>query len=431
MVLINNKNALLVIAVGVVMLLTFIRDMFGVTINQYAILAVVSFFLILLNKQQCINYTFFLLALLSGIQGLSVTVASLVLLGKTQKMNPVSWVFIIVIIFLEVINSSMFGPNDADFTKLIILYSSNIFLFFYLLYFNNKDLDVAEAIKFFLIGASFVMMVILIRSMMAGGILGLALEATRIGNRDLFDETNILSTEYQMNPNSLAFYSLITITVLFSFNKQLRIKPLLFYFLIFISVLAGIFSFSRTWILCVIVYFIIYFIGNRGNWKNILLTVAVLLFVFFAFDNFMDLISDGFFGRFNEDNLTEAGGRTVLFRDYNRWMVEHNRTFFGIGILYYVDITHIAKGSHSGLQQIFIAYGYTGLILFLIAALVYKFQFVRKLRLITLLPFIICLIYDQSIQFLSNPILLFPFLMLAYTLRLETTKDRIQIAKRT
>lgn len=415
----NSKNAMLYVAIGIVMLLTFIRDMLGLNVNQYAILAIVSAFLLLLNKQQCVNYTFFLLSLLSGIQGLSVTIASIVLLVKTKRINPISCIFIIFILLLETFNSISYSSNNQEFARVMILYSSNIFLFFYLLYYNSKDLNVIEPIKYFLIGSTFVMFVILVRSLMVGGIQELIFEATRIGNRELFDEIDNLGTEFQMNPNSLAFYSLFTLSVILVFKKQLGIITPFFYIIFSIALLAGILSFSRTWILCVVVFLVLFFIGNLSNWQTILIGGLMVLIIVFAFGNFLDMVLGGFSNRFQEGDFSEAGGRKDLFSQYNQWIIANGRSISGIGILYYKDITHIIKGSHSGLQQIFIAYGFVGLLLFGIASIIYIKMFLRNFSFAALLPFLICFIFDQSIQFLSNPILLFPFVMLAYTLRID------------
>lgn len=418
MTIVNKEERLSIVAVLVVMLLTFVRDVFGVGVNQYLLLIIITVFLAYLKKQQCVNYTFFLLPLLCGIQGLTVTVAIIILLAKTRNANSQYWPFVLIILLLEIFNSAFLGPSDSEFAKKLLLYSSNIFLFFYLLFYNSKTFDYIQPIKFFLIGSTFVMFVILFRSIAMGGIGGLVNDMTRIGLRTVYDEGVEVGTEFQMNPNSLAFYSLFTLTVLLSFNKKLQFSPLLFYTIIVVSSLAGILSFSRTWIMCVALYFILSFLGRRNDKKSIILFAAVVVLAMF-YGSFVDSIYDVFLTRFTGENMQTAGQRSTIFSDYNTWMFDNGRFLSGIGILYYYQIANLGHAAHSGIQQIFIGYGFVGLLLFIIVALSYKKLFIPQVRLALLLPFLICLIFDQSIQFLSNPILLFPFVMLAYSLRID------------
>ena len=420
---ISKKELLLFdIAVISIMLLTLVRDIMGVSINQFLLLGIISFFLVVLKKQQCINYTFFLLPLLSGIQGFSVTVACIVLILKAKRVNYLSLVFFLIIVIMEILNNISTGYADSSFTKLLLLYSSNILLFFYLLYYDDKDFDCITPIKFFLVGATFVMLVILYRSITGAGFEDISLETTRIGGRAVYEEINENGTEFQMNPNSLAFYSIYTMTVLLSFNKQLKFPLWAFLIILATSTLAGVFSFSRTWLICIILYLVISVFTNRGN-KEILLTVFVAIITFYLFRDFITSVLDSFSTRFNEEAISFAGGRTDIFKAYHEWMLENNKVLTGIGIIYYQVITSLGHASHSGIQQIFIGYGIIGLVLFIVAAIVYTKRFINNKSIALFLPFTICLIFDQSIQFLSNPILLFPFLMLAYTLRLDSAKS--------
>ena len=162
--------------------------------------------------------------------------------------------------------------------------------------------------------------------------------------------------------------------------------------------------------------------------------VGVIIIVLIAalfWGNYVDSVYDVFFTRFSSENLETAGQRTDIFKAYNTWLFEHDKIVSGIGILYYIDITNIGHACHSGLQQIYIAYGILGLIIFLLAGGVYKYLFINRITFSYFIPFVICLIFDQSIQFLSNPVLLFPFVMLAYTLRFEPSKDGIHAKTRT
>ena len=418
----KKEDVVLHVAVIVVMLLTFVRDVIGMGVNQYMLLAIIAFFLVVLKKQQSINFTFFFLPLLCGIQGLSVTAACLVLLVKTKNINLHCLFFAIVLLLFEILNSVFLGPSDGEFTKKLLLYSSNIFLFFYLLYYNNKEFDFIPPIRYFLIGAVFVMVVILFRSISMGGVAGLLNDMTRIGLRSVYEETAEVGTEFQMNPNSLAFYSLFTMAVLLSFNKQLGFGPVSLYLFLSVATLAGILSFSRTWIVCVILYFVFSVILKKNNKREfaIALAAAVLLLIFYG--SFFDAVYNVFVDRFSSENLETAGQRTDIFGDYNTWMFTHNRFISGVGMLYYMEITQMEHAIHSGLQQIFVGYGLIGLLLFTIVAMVYKRLFIKNTSWYILLPFFICFVFDQSIQFLSNPILLFPFVMLAYTLRFEKSE---------
>lgn len=409
-----KHNKILTIAISLIIFATFIRDILSIQVNQYVLLILASFFLAVLRKQQCLNYCFFLMPLLCGIQGYILTAMSIAIVSKSNQRNRICLPFIIIIAILEIINNATFTDMGIPFFKQYILYISSIIMFFYMLFYEDKDIDIIVPARLFLIGLAYVMFIIILRSYLAGDLTDLAVEQIRLGYADALESNNMNETQFSLNPNSLAFYSLVTLTSTLSFNKYLRFPNGIVVLLVLISCVTGAFTFSRTWMLCVCLYFILNIMMDRkkSNFKYILLGLCIIIAGIFLFPQISNAFLEGFMQRFELDNVETAGGRLDIYMAYNDWIFDNNYEFFGIGILNYAERANIGHACHSGLQQIFIAYGFFGLLLFSTSAFLFAKRYLRTMTFLLIIPFITCLIFDQSIQLISNSCLLLPFLLL-------------------
>ena len=223
-----------------------------------------------------------------------------------------------------------------------------------------------------------------------------------------------------MNANSIGYYSIAIYSSLLILGRQmLNMSKLSYATLLSLSIMFGLLSYSRTWILMAILTSILYLysIKSTESLGSAFIILAIVLLL--AVNGVLDQGAEVFTARFTDDN--SAGGRFELFDFYNEFWVSDIKTFLlGAGTIYNMQVANSVLAIHNSTQQIYIGYGFIGL-LFLIATLISYIKIYKNTKhpLIYYTPFIISIIFSQSIQFWYPSFLIFPFLATAYILRIE------------
>lgn len=190
-----------------------------------------------------------------------------------------------------------------------------------------------------------------------------------------------------------------------------------------VSFYCGMFSISRTWAISVILTIIIYSIFQRDNKKvgYTLLCVIAILGYYYLSKN--PLLLDAFIGRFEGDNIETGGQRTILFAQYNEFLLNHPwNLFFGTSAQLYKEVTGLYHSTHNSLQQIWMSYGIIG---FAVIITVYfkalKHNYLKK-EYMACMPMLIIVFFLQSIQVLNPHNGMYPIITAFFIMKMIKIK---------
>lgn len=182
----------------------------------------------------------------------------------------------------------------------------------------------------------------------------------------------------------------------------------------------GALTASRTYLVCLVLMLVLLLFSQRGSLEKKLrllgslfaLVMAALVLLYLIFPDLMKY----YISRFAEKDITT--GRDVLMVKYGEFIVDHPKVmFWGIGLNHFRDelmtVHKVAAGvPHNGIQELIIAWGIPGLLLFIClwVSMIWRSKhFCRKQKLINYIPFFIILIKSQAGQMLNSPYTMMTF----------------------
>lgn len=407
----------------VLWMMVFFRDIGIFPFSPLMILFVVSMVCVFLPYKKLTVFFFYYIPFCFSIHGIVLVPIVLALLLKSRKRNNYQSVFAIIILLFEGLHFVSY-EFSVSFVRYLI-YIPHIFLFFFILFDDEYDNNsIMYGIKYFVIGTALVLVTIVIHSFVVYGFIDIMMGNIRIGGDDTHFEMEGPVDVTIMNANTLAYFSISAIAlILFSKREIFSIVEKILYVLLLL--LAGVLTTSRTWLFLISFAIAVYILFGRKkrNLGGDILIVAILALIIMRYSDYAVNVVNRFNDRLeNEESMRVAGGRTTLFASYNEFLLEHPiRIIFGTGAIYYKDICKIYDSVHSGLQQIYLSYGLIGLTIYSIASWLFYRRYLKnkKLRIWDYLPFLICFVFNQSIQFLVPHALMFPFLATLLPLKQE------------
>ena len=385
----------------------------GILIALFAIGSV-----IILPYEKSIWFTFFIMPFTCGIPGYTVLGVLIALIIKSKHINAKQIIPPLFFGFIEFAHS-VFYEFSANYS-LILSFISFLSLFFLLL-FDKHNVDRTKCIKMFIYGATVTLFIIYAKIIYNNSIEELLLGELRSGKvMGLEDDTEFEIGFLGMNANSIGYYSIALYSSLLILGRRiLNMSKVSYTTLLTLSILFGLLSYSRTWVLLTILTTIIYLFSTRWNksYGAIIIILATLLLL--TFYGILDQGIEVFTTRFIDDKT--AGGRFELFDFYNKFWVSDIKTFlFGTGTIYSMQIANGILAIHNSTQQIYVGFGLIGL-LFLIVTIISYIRNYKNINIPTTyyIPFIISLAFSQSLQFWYPSFLIFPFLVTAYILQIN------------
>lgn len=414
----KNKNAFIKYFFAVlIFILIGARDIVDLSIPNNLIVGVATVPLILLPYHHAISFLFFILPFTCGIPGYTVLLSYILIFVKAKQYNIWQFLPLLIIGGLEFIHIS-FSNVDVDLVT-SISFLSFIALFFFLLFDPDESVDRKACIRMFIYGSIAVFLIVYVGILMNNSfedlLYGTLRSAKGMGIEGADEEE--IKGNLALNANSLAYYSITAFSLLLLGRKWLNYSRPVYISLVGLSVLAGIFTYSRTWIILVVLVLSIFLVTTRRKFMSLSMVAIVLLAVLLIYSPTIDAVSEVFKVRF--DDVETAGGRTEIFAAYNEfWTSKPSYILVGAGAMCYKNIFDYGYSMHSGLQQIYVSYGIAGIILFIFVIRQFFKKYINKsLPLLFYLPFFACFLFDQSIQFWDPYYLIFPFLVTAYVFR--------------
>lgn len=393
--------------------LIYMRDVRGVSIDKFALVAVVLAFSCVSSYKSLVNQIMFTLPLMYGLPGnffLLIWIIMILIKRDVSKTGHEPFVFAGIILMAEIIHYPLY-EYTVDF-KWLMIYIELLLLVALLI--NDRSIkDVSQPVLSFCIG-SCVFLIILFLMYSVDPFL-YEQTGTRMGRNLSGADDMILAS----NPNNVAYFSVLSASCLFVLYYYKQIRPLFFYSLFALSFALGAFSVSRTWALSFVLLFFLMFLFNKGKSKVIFLTFPILAFLLYMFFVNNASLFEAFSGRFIGDDIESAGGRTEIFSNYNNFLLDNPfYLLFGTSVQFYSKASGLFMSTHNGTQQVYVCYGIMGLVFFLYTLYsVVKKRFIKK-EYISLVPLIMALFFLQSIQSLDPANGLYPLIPSVFLLSL-------------
>jgi hypothetical protein len=421
-------NWTLFVSIVLYSFLILIRDIGNISVSRAFFVVLTLLISIVLPYKSLRSFSFFYMVGGAGVYGGALATILVALMIKSKKKNILQFVFTLIILLIELLHFSTY-TFKVDFNQYFV-FGIFISFFFFLLfedYENNNE--IYNDLRYYVIGTAVTLFIIVLHSVLLFGVEETLLGSARLGTG--FEGEDISEGITELNANFMAYYS-VTAMALILFTKNLFNKNWLKYVLLAILVLAGIMSSSRTWLLVMALVVIIHFIvGQRRTKFEILIVVLFLIILAFKYTSFTDAVIDRFSDRFEEENLSTAGRRTEVFAEYNQYLEEHpEKLAFGTGCIYYRRICNISYSTHNGTQQLLVCCGLFGVLMFVCCGMAYYRRYRKKNKMaigfMAFVPFFICVVFLQSIQFIYPPSLMLPLVAALMPLKLMPTDEKLQ-----
>ena len=408
------------IQMGVLSFIIAMHNVLGLNINQYLILAFASFVIPFLKIEHLLPFSAFLIPLETGINGSLFIFLSAAILYRLPRVSPIMIIFPLIIFSIEILDIFCLVHVQSDFKKEII-YASFLFLFFIMLFVDTDTNLSKKILRYFIIGLAVVSAIYILRVLHTGTISMLLSSGGRTGEG--IAEAQSENIGYiTLNANTLGYFSAVGIALCLLGNKILNIKPALLIACLFMFIIAGITTVSRTWAMTAALALALYFLRSI-NKPWIWICIIAVIYAVMSFDLIPEPVIESFSRRFTDtDNMATAGGRSEIFERYNTFMLDNPEyLLFGIGVFDYDILTKVGHSMHNGLQQIFVSTGVFGLFMFVTAACKFYKLYIRPYPgpMMRWIPLIIAAIFLQSIQFLNPHILMMPLVMTTFVFKIR------------
>lgn len=393
----------LLFCTGIIMIMLIARDIIGIGISDIVVTAICALSMFSLKFEKMVSLIFFLFPIMCGVPGYIISVAYILLVVKGPRIKSRQIVPLVVVAVLEIINES-YRDNEGLYTG-ILSFLSFTAVFFYLLDEREKTLfPLQKSLLFYGIGTSFVFLVIFTNMFQEYGVDAILSGMLRSGALGVEDnDVTKMRGHLALNSNTIAYMAVSAITIFSVMLERIREHKWIYFVVIFICLVSGLLSFSRTFILTILLFFVLLFIASSGANKIKLTFVFIIVGAvgLYMFHDAIFTMMDTFVARSEEGNIETAGKRTILFALYNEaWLSDLKYVLFGAGTVSYFSELCVFNAMHCGLQQIWVCLGLFGFTLYFIRTIMF-FKHIYSGQIILYLPFCVTLIMDQSIQFLA------------------------------
>lgn len=418
---ISTKNTLLYACISMLCILILARDIMGIVVPNisFAIMVAVVALILKLNKFKI--FLFFLFPFTCGVPGYTMLVSIIALFIKSivnkVQIRSLQILPTLFIALLELFNNLIhLGDIDINSYASFISFTA---VFFFILFDKSNYKQSRECLIAFIFGTLFVAIVIYYKIITEYGF-DMLLSGSLRGAMGSVNEEGV--SELITNANNMAYLSIILVSSLLMGAKTLRISPLLCNFLLVLSILIGMGSFSRAWLLLFALTTVTYLLYKR-NIKVLFSLVLISIVIMLTFSNIIDAFIDVMINRLEGENIETAGGRIVIFSKYNEaWTQNLLYILFGASAISCREVLNFSGDMHNAIQQIYVSTGLVGLFLYISLFIrFFRERFIGKRTFLNYLPFLAGAVFVQSIQFLHPYFLMLPMIpaFYAYFVRAE------------
>lgn len=421
----SDKEIVLFI-IGMTLLLV-IRDLLSVSYSKWMLVAFGCIFAYMFTVENIIYAICFMLPLSCGIPGKYLYfVFFMAMIIKKKRIKPVLLMFLLYWIAKEIV--ATFWVNNPDLIG-IMGYFVHIVLLFTLIY-DTSVLNYKKSIDIYLIGTVVLCVIIMVRTIITAPSNWLWLFSNGWFRFGMASEAT-LGMVLQLNANSLAYYCIVGIACgMLAIISEFGTSKIIGITSVILCTITGILTASRSFLIVMAIVLILTFIAMPKKKSVVFLCFMVLVGMILAgialAQRYPELI-EGLIARLTDGNVLTGGGRLALFKSYiDAFLLKPRLLFTGTGVVHYKQITGIYNSMHNATEQIVICYGVIGAIVFLIGILRPAWRSMRinsSRKLIQLIPMIAVLLFVQTIQFINPEMLMLPYIIAVYALRIGSNID--------
>lgn len=354
---------------GIFLAALFIKNVFSTNIPDFFLICVLLLMVLLGNKTEIISVCILCIPLIMVIKCSYVILCGILMLifkyGKRIKIK-LSIVPIMLLVIWELIHCF---ESQFSISALIGIFLPLI-LCFLLMGTELEDVDYCFILRNLAI-CTCVMCVLLLGYVLVRS--GFNWSVAFLNMQRLGTAAEDSATKsFSINPNTLGIVCILASSGLSQLIIVKKHKPSDMVMIAMMSI-CGILTQSRTFVILLLLSVILFFIAYRGNLGKkikvcIAITLCTVILILLLNVLFPDAISN-IIERFLVKDI--SSGRNALFKTYNELILSSNKILiFGLGAIDFtkkVTIQYrIAKNvPHNGIQEMIIAWGMIGLILFI------------------------------------------------------------------
>ena len=414
-----NRRAILYLYLLLLIIIIILNKIIGFSIPILLVDVVVVIFAVLMDKDELLVSLAFLLPLASCFEASTHIwlIYVIALLAKRVKVNASFVLFLSIFVILEMIAHIYYGVSDLN---RVINYLFTFAMFIILI--TNKDQIVFDKMMKMYCLAIPLLIVFYI------------LSAVSSGNTDVFNALFVDGARFggtageefsgmsiNINANTMAYYciSCISMTIVLLKRNILKTWQKTFYvILLFFSVLFGISTGSRTFIITLVLCVFLCLVSSLRDKKRVLISIIAFLSlcgIGVILINSNIPVIDATMARFERSDVSSMNGRTDILTEYmEKFQSSESFWALGSGVNGYMIIYDSDMAIHNGIIQVLICCGMFGFLAFLALIIKPLFSAIRRrISFYNYIPLIVCFLFLQTIQLLSPSLLLFPF-ALAY-----------------
>lgn len=417
---IHNSSLTSFLFVVIISLMIGVRDILHIPINKYLFVMLFATYFFITNVQNIINVICFMIPMLNGLPGNWILlVAICILIFKDFKFSLVNLLFPLLVAVAEMthalINQKYIFPI-GDLARYLVFLTIVVFLIF-----NNYNIDYKKSLYYFAFGVITALTLVFITTLQYYPIDTILNGTFRYGflGQDVVQLDMLLNN----NNNNIAYYSVLGFTVFFILMHMETRYKLVHYILIIATIFFGVLTMSRAFLITAALAIILYYILSVKSWRNLIWhAITSLVFcasIYYIIKWGFPYVYQGFLNRFQEVDI--SGGRIEILKGYMDF-ISSNLVYliFGTGLLSMKEITGYESAPHNGFQQVLVAYGMIGFLVFLI--IVYIIVKYSKNHVsvpnVAYLPLITMMVFVQSIQLLAPFELMMPMIICSFCIKM-------------
>ena len=429
----DNKKSSFIPTVIVLCLLTYLRDNMGFTVPIDLLTVVFGLGFLFFERRDfialCVVEPLFYASIRTTWVFLIALIVYYFKFGNIRKITKYQAI-VAVLMIIEFFHIMIEPFSMIGYVGYLITYWYMATMLGEMFYLDNEDKKyvMIAYVALFL----FVMFdILLIFLGYYGSFASMLTGSIRFGNIDRLHWFLDLDYYINLNENTVAMYAIVAVGVCLSGYYQKSKRNYWWLIAMFLSMLFGLATMSRSFLLClaiILIFWIFIVLKKHSISRTNIFSLIIIGAGIAAGGGILATQISNILARFLEANIT--GSRNLIFALYNDFFFAHPQYWLtGIG-LQSIDLKiGVNRVTHNGIQETYICFGILGLLLVFLL-FIYAFMDAKSrlrdkhIQLESLIPFIGYFAFTQTIQFvrLSSVYLFLPlvFMVLVYDYRLDT-----------
>lgn len=404
-----NKRVLFYIMTAILILLIFLRYSFQIDVPRIVLTCLIVAIAFISDSDEILAIMMGCIPLHNAIDFyLALSVCAVIYIVK--HLDRFQFSLVPFCVFILVLYELLHGINSDFLISSFVVDISMLIVLTAVVGVKNKDVNYSFVVRVMAFCTLAMGLMLIMHSIeQAGGNVIAAFDNLyRLGNL----KEDEITYGGAINPNTLGVINVLAVTGLIQLSIQGERKRI-DSFLIIALLIIGTLTISRTFVVCVLLMAIMLIIGQPGTigekTKSILAMVSILTVTIILIQVLLPELFGSFARRNQTDGLTS--GRDMLMIEYHRFIIENPRVmWFGFGVNNFIEkVLYIygvaSNGPHLSIQEIIIAWGIIGLIMFgilLLMMIVESNRYNKRRNIINYIPFVIILVKSLAGQLLTS-----------------------------